>query len=235
MPPDWSWLCKLLPAVRVYGKRGSPQAYAIRDFLQRSDVPFEWVELGSNEQAPDELGLENLDDFAFADLHLSGRYTHGAPHGAPDYREARLVPQSIPRRIRCRHLRRRTGWAECLGLCRLGGVACLGGVPNTQWAKAVSTVRDEEGYLVTGPDLRKFTRPAETWKLNREPYYLETSMPGVRCRWREARFDQARRVSGRRGRNGDSLRASLSRRGIGRAVHVVAPPPFAHLFFTGLL
>jgi hypothetical protein len=25
-------------------------------------VPFEWVELGSNEQAPDELGLENLDD-----------------------------------------------------------------------------------------------------------------------------------------------------------------------------
>ena len=50
------------PPVRVYGKRGSPQAYAIRDFLQRSDVPFEWVELGSNEQAPDELGLENLDD-----------------------------------------------------------------------------------------------------------------------------------------------------------------------------
>ena len=50
------------PAVRVYGKRGSPQAYAIRDFLQRSDVPFEWVELGSNEQARDELGLENLDD-----------------------------------------------------------------------------------------------------------------------------------------------------------------------------
>ena len=32
---------------------------------------------------------------------------------------------------------------------------------------------------MTGPDLRKFTRPAETWKLNREPYYLETSMPGV--------------------------------------------------------
>jgi len=26
--------------VRVYGKRESPQAYAIRDYLQRSDVPF---------------------------------------------------------------------------------------------------------------------------------------------------------------------------------------------------
>ena len=50
------------PAVRVYGRRGSPQAYAIRDFLQRSDVPFDWVELGTNEQARAELELENLDD-----------------------------------------------------------------------------------------------------------------------------------------------------------------------------
>jgi thioredoxin reductase (NADPH) len=32
---------------------------------------------------------------------------------------------------------------------------------------------------VTGPDLRKFSTPRETWKLNREPYYLENSMPGV--------------------------------------------------------
>ena len=51
-----------LPAVRLYGKRGSPQAYAIRDFLQRSDVPFEWVELANHEQARAELGLESMDD-----------------------------------------------------------------------------------------------------------------------------------------------------------------------------
>jgi thioredoxin reductase (NADPH) len=56
---------------------------------------------------------------------------------------------------------------------------CLGGVPNTQWAKEVGIIRDEQGYLVTGPDLRKFAPLTETWKLNREPYYLETSMPGV--------------------------------------------------------
>jgi thioredoxin reductase (NADPH) len=56
---------------------------------------------------------------------------------------------------------------------------CLGGVPNTQWAAAVGIVRDEEGYLVTGPDLgRGETLPAN-WALNREPYYLETNMPGV--------------------------------------------------------
>ncbi len=56
---------------------------------------------------------------------------------------------------------------------------CLGGVPNTQWAKEVGISRDEQGYLVTGPDLRKFGPVTESWKLNREPYFLETSMPGV--------------------------------------------------------
>jgi len=56
---------------------------------------------------------------------------------------------------------------------------CLGGVPNTEWAEEVGIARDEEGYLVTGPDLRKFRSFAETWKVNREPYYLETCMPGV--------------------------------------------------------
>ena len=56
---------------------------------------------------------------------------------------------------------------------------CLGGVPNTEWAEEVGIARDEEGYLVTGPDLRKFGSFAETWKVNREPYYLETCMPGV--------------------------------------------------------
>ena len=56
---------------------------------------------------------------------------------------------------------------------------CLGGVPNTQWAKEVGIIRDEQGYLVTGRDLRKFGPVTESWKLNREPYFLETSMPGV--------------------------------------------------------
>jgi thioredoxin reductase (NADPH) len=37
--------------VRIYGRNGSATAYAIRDFLQRSDVPFEWIELKNDEQA----------------------------------------------------------------------------------------------------------------------------------------------------------------------------------------
>lgn len=49
--------------VRIYGKRGCPAAYAIRDYLQRSDIPFEWVELRDDEHARKELGVEDADDF----------------------------------------------------------------------------------------------------------------------------------------------------------------------------
>ena len=56
---------------------------------------------------------------------------------------------------------------------------CLGGSPHTQWAAEVGIVRDVEGYLVTGPDLLKDGRRPASWVLDRDPYYLETSMPGV--------------------------------------------------------
>jgi thioredoxin reductase (NADPH) len=56
---------------------------------------------------------------------------------------------------------------------------CLGGVPNTRWAEQLGIVRDGGGYLVTGPDLYLRGKPPESWTLDREPYYLETSVPGV--------------------------------------------------------
>jgi thioredoxin reductase (NADPH) len=56
---------------------------------------------------------------------------------------------------------------------------CLGGVPHTEWAKEVGIIRDEAGYLVTGPDLSKDGHHPENWPLDRDPYYLETNMPGV--------------------------------------------------------
>jgi thioredoxin reductase (NADPH) len=56
---------------------------------------------------------------------------------------------------------------------------CLGGVPNTAWAAASHILRDEQGYLVTGPDLRRYGVFAENWPLEREPVYLETSIPGL--------------------------------------------------------
>jgi thioredoxin reductase (NADPH) len=56
---------------------------------------------------------------------------------------------------------------------------CLGGVPHTEWANDVGIIRDPEGYLMTGPDLLKDGKWPEGWQLDRAPYYLETSVPGV--------------------------------------------------------
>jgi thioredoxin reductase (NADPH) len=55
---------------------------------------------------------------------------------------------------------------------------CIGGLPNTEWAKDTSIIRDEQGYLVTGSDLATKGRWPKSWPLSREPYMLETSVPG---------------------------------------------------------
>ncbi|BAZ66544.1 MAG: FAD-dependent oxidoreductase [Pelatocladus maniniholoensis HA4357-MV3] len=55
---------------------------------------------------------------------------------------------------------------------------CIGGMPNTEWAKDTSIIRDNAGYIVTGPDLLKQGRPPECWTLERDPFFLESSVPG---------------------------------------------------------
>ncbi len=56
---------------------------------------------------------------------------------------------------------------------------CLGGVPNTQWANEAGIVCDEQRYLVTGPDLKQYEPQDRRWPLDRTPYFLETSQPGI--------------------------------------------------------
>jgi thioredoxin reductase (NADPH) len=56
---------------------------------------------------------------------------------------------------------------------------CIGGVPHTDWAKEIGVVRDESGYLVTGPDLLRGRERPAGWPLEREPFYLETNLPGL--------------------------------------------------------
>ena len=56
---------------------------------------------------------------------------------------------------------------------------CIGGAPRTAWAREVGVIRDEGGYLVTGPDLLQNGRAPEGWPIERSPYYLETNVPGV--------------------------------------------------------
>lgn len=55
---------------------------------------------------------------------------------------------------------------------------CIGGEPNTDWAQGTSIVRDASHYLVTGPDLLVDGQPPASWPLARQPFYLETSVPG---------------------------------------------------------
>ena len=51
----------------------------------------------------------------------------------------------------------------------------IGAAPRTDWLPA-DLARDPRGFVLTGPDLRG--RP-KGWPLDRDPYHLETSVPGV--------------------------------------------------------
>jgi thioredoxin reductase (NADPH) len=55
----------------------------------------------------------------------------------------------------------------------------VGAEPHTDWL-AEAVVLDEAGYVVTGPDLGADVRHQPPWaQRNRDPYLLETSLPGV--------------------------------------------------------
>ncbi|BCL15954.1 FAD-dependent oxidoreductase [Micromonospora sagamiensis] len=54
----------------------------------------------------------------------------------------------------------------------------IGAQPRTDWLDGV-LVRDERGFVVTGPDLVAGGRRPPGWPLARDPYHLETSLPGV--------------------------------------------------------
>lgn len=71
----------------------------------------------------------------------------------------------------------KTGAAQELKI--KGLFICIGGVPQTEWAAKVGIIRDEAGYLVTGPDLLNKGRVPQSWPLERTPYYLETNLPGI--------------------------------------------------------
>ena len=59
---DQPQITKNLPNVKIIGKAGSTIAYKIRDYLQRSDVPFEWLEVTNDEQAHTDAGVDSLQD-----------------------------------------------------------------------------------------------------------------------------------------------------------------------------
>jgi thioredoxin reductase (NADPH) len=54
----------------------------------------------------------------------------------------------------------------------------IGAEPRTAWLDGFVT-RDPRGFLLTGPDLLENGKPPATWKEDRDPYLLETNVPGV--------------------------------------------------------
>ena len=54
----------------------------------------------------------------------------------------------------------------------------IGAEPRTEWLEGVVT-RDAKGFVLTGPDLLHDGRRPRGWTLDRDPYYLEASAPGV--------------------------------------------------------
>jgi thioredoxin reductase (NADPH) len=54
----------------------------------------------------------------------------------------------------------------------------IGAVPGTEWLPG-EILRDEKGFILAGPELKIEGGFAATWKESRDPYLLETSVPGV--------------------------------------------------------
>jgi thioredoxin reductase (NADPH) len=54
----------------------------------------------------------------------------------------------------------------------------IGAVPRTGWLDGVIE-RDQHGYIITGPDLQTDGQRIKGWTLERDPFLLETNVPGV--------------------------------------------------------
>ena len=54
----------------------------------------------------------------------------------------------------------------------------IGAAPNTDWLPD-SIMRDTNGFLLSGPDLKVDGKLVKSWNQKREPYLLETSVPGI--------------------------------------------------------
>jgi thioredoxin reductase (NADPH) len=54
----------------------------------------------------------------------------------------------------------------------------IGALPQTDWLAGV-VERDERGFILTGPDLIREGQRPKGWTLDRDPFLLETNVPGL--------------------------------------------------------
>ena len=69
----------------------------------------------------------------------------------------------------------------------------IGMEPHTSWLKGV-VEGDEKGFILTGPDLIHEGQPPKRWPLDREPFFLETGVPGIFAAG-DVRHDSIKRVA----------------------------------------
>jgi thioredoxin reductase (NADPH) len=69
----------------------------------------------------------------------------------------------------------------------------IGAAPLTDWLEGL-VMRDSLGFVVAGPDLSMAGERPPGWELDRMPYHLETSVPGVFVAG-DARAESAKRVA----------------------------------------
>ena len=54
----------------------------------------------------------------------------------------------------------------------------IGAQPRTDWLEGI-VKRDANGFILAGPDLMQNGKRPEGWPLDRDPYLLESSVPGI--------------------------------------------------------
>ena len=67
----------------------------------------------------------------------------------------------------------------------------IGAAPKTDWLPP-ALVRDNKGFVLAGPDLK--LKSDVKWPLDREPYLLETSVPGIFCAG-DVRYNSVKRCA----------------------------------------